>query len=218
MDTNEAIKQIHAAIVKKAKESCKVDGNNKIALEISGQIGEYGALWATAFGNDGTLDETEEAAINAKFNYIVDKYLPKKDGIVVDKAWNGFSVLFVTVFKGIKNYLNDWFKLGLCAFAVCALSGCKAFYENAGSHTRVGSLTAPVEVSEPSSSMNVRALYSMDGADVYTAKDSLVKITYRNSYTNNYFAIVKTSGEQNLSVEIEPLEVGGCDTNSVPEI
>lgn len=217
MDTNEAIKQIHAALVKKAKESCKVDGNNKLALEISGQVGEYGSIWATAFGNDGILDDKEEAELNAKFNYMVDKYLPKKDGIVVDKAWNGFSIMFINVFKGIKNYLNDWFKLGLCCFALCAMCGCKAFYENAGSHTRVGSLTAPVEVSEPSDSITVRALYSMDGADVYTAKDSLVKITYRNAYTNDYFAIVKTQGVQDLQVEIEPLYTGG-DTNDVTNV
>jgi len=102
--------------------------------------------------------------------------------------------------------------------AATILAGCKAFYENAGSHTRVGSLTAPVEVSEPSDSITVRVLYSMDGADVYTAKDSMVKITYRNSYTNNYFAIVKTQGCQDLAVEIEPLYTGDpCETNMTSE-
>jgi len=96
------------------------------------------------------------------------------------------------------------------------VSGCKAFYENAGSHTKVGSLTAPVEVSDGSDSITVKALYSMDGADVYTAKDSLVKITYKNSYSNNYFAVVKTSGKQELEVDIEPLYTGG-DTNIASE-
>lgn len=104
-------------------------------------------------------------------------------------------------------------------FCIVALAlvcgGCKAFYENAGSHTVVGSLTAPVEVTEPTSSCTVRALYSMDGADVYTAKDSLVKIRYANEYTNNYFYIVKTQGKQDLEVEIEPLDTGSVtnDTN-----
>jgi len=106
-----------------------------------------------------------------------------------------------------------------CLAAVIAVSGCKAFYENAGSHTKVGSLTAPVEVSDGSDSITVKALYSMDGADVYTAKDSLVKIKYRNAYTNDYFAIVKTQGVQDLEVEIEPLDVGGeASTNDVTEV
>ena len=113
MNTNDCIKQVHAALVAKAKARSIEDGNNKLALEISGQIGEYGSLWATAFGNDGKLDEPEEAAINAKFNYIVDKYLPAKDGVIVDKAWNGFTVLFIKVFDGVKAYLNKWFDLGL---------------------------------------------------------------------------------------------------------
>lgn len=103
----------------------------------------------------------------------------------------------------------------VCGLAV-ALCGCKAFYENAGSHTKVGSLTAPIEVSDGSDSITVKALYSMDGADVYTAKDSLVKIKYRNAYTNDYFAIVKTRGVQDLEVEIEPLDCsGGSETNAV---
>jgi len=103
--------------------------------------------------------------------------------------------------------------LGLAAFVGLMLvcNGCKAFYENAGSHTKVGSLTAPVEVSDGSDSITVKALYSMDGADVYTAKDSLVKIRYSNAYTNDYFAIVKTTGKQDLEVEIEPL---ASDTSS----
>lgn len=111
--------------------------------------------------------------------------------------------------------LAFWPLLAILAIgAVCG--GCKAFYENAGSHTRVGSLTAPVEVSEPSDSITVRALYSMDGADVYTAKDSLVKIRYRNAYTNDYFAIVKTRGVQDLEVEIEPLATDAAsETNAV---
>lgn len=108
--------------------------------------------------------------------------------------------------------------LACCIALAFVCTGCKAFYENAGSHTRVGSLTAPVEVSEPSDSITVRALYSMDGADVYTAKDSLVRITYTNAYTNDYFAIVKTQGKQDLRVEIEPLYVGEDPTNAVEAV
>lgn len=113
MDTNDCIKQVHAALVAKAKAKCDVDGNNKLALEIGAKVAEYGAAWAAAFGNDGKLDEDEERALDAKFNAIVDAHLPKREGVLVEKAWNGFSILFVNVFKGVKNYLNEWFGLEL---------------------------------------------------------------------------------------------------------
>ena len=101
MDTNEAIKQVHAALVAKAKAKCAVEGNNKFALEVGGKVAEYGSAWAAAFGNDGVLDDDEERQLVAKFNALVDAYIPKKDGVLVDKAWNGFSILFINVFKGV---------------------------------------------------------------------------------------------------------------------
>jgi len=113
MTTNDCIKEIHAALVDKVAEKAEVDGSNKLAIEISGKIAEYGAEWATAFSGDGKLDAEEARRINAKFNAIIDTYLPSKDGIVVEKAWNGFTLCFVTVFKGVKAYLNQWFDLGL---------------------------------------------------------------------------------------------------------
>ena len=113
MNTNDAVKQVHAALVAKAKAKCAVEGNNKFALEVGGKVAEYGSVWAAAFCNDGVLDDEEERQLVAKFNAIVDTYLPKKDGVLVEKAWNGFAFCFVTVFKGIKNYLNEWFGLEL---------------------------------------------------------------------------------------------------------
>lgn len=111
MDTNEAIKQVHAALVEKAKAKCAVEGNNKFALEVGGKVAEYGSAWASAFGNDGVLDDDEERQLVAKFNALVDAYIPKKDGVLVDKAWNGFSFCLIKIFKGVKNYLNEWFGL-----------------------------------------------------------------------------------------------------------
>ena len=113
MNTNECLKQIHAALVANAKKRCAVDCSNKVALEIGSKVAEYGSAWAAAFGNDGVLDDDEERQLVAKFNEIVDTYLPKKEGVLVDKAWNGFSILFINVFKGVKNYLNEWFGLEL---------------------------------------------------------------------------------------------------------
>ena len=113
MNTNDAIKQVHAALVAKAKAKCAVDGSNRLAVDIGAKLADYGKEWAEAFGNDGVLDDSEEAVINRKFAVIVDNYIPKKDGILVDKAWNGFSFCLIKVFKGVKNYLNEWFGLEL---------------------------------------------------------------------------------------------------------
>lgn len=113
MNTNDAIKQVHAALVAKAKSRCAVDGSNRLALDIGAKLADYGKEWAAAFGNDGVLDDAEEDALNRQFAAIVDNYIPKKDGVLVEKAWNGFTFCFVTVFKGVKNYLNEWFGLEL---------------------------------------------------------------------------------------------------------
>lgn len=113
MNTNDAIKQIHAALVAKAKRRCSVDGSNRLALDIGAKVTNYGSAWASAFGNDGVLDDAEEDALNKQFNAIVDGCVPKKDGILVEKAWHGFKICFVPVFRGVKNYLNEWFGLEL---------------------------------------------------------------------------------------------------------
>ena len=113
MNTNDAIKQVHSALVAKAKAKCAVDGSNRLALGVGAALADYGKEWAAAFGNDGVLDDDEERQLVAKFNAIVDTYLPKKEGVLVEKAWNGFSILFFNVFKGVKNYLNEWFGLEL---------------------------------------------------------------------------------------------------------
>ena len=38
MNTNDAIKQIHAALVAKAKRRCSVDGSNRLALDIGARL------------------------------------------------------------------------------------------------------------------------------------------------------------------------------------
>lgn len=86
-----------------------------------------------------------------------------------------------------------------------ACGGCKAFYENAGMHVRMGSLTAPVEVSEPTESINVRALYTMDGIDMYAAKGCVATMAYTNVYSNSFaFGLVNWAGVQTGTAQIEP--------------
>lgn len=112
MNTNDCINKIHAAVVAKAKARCAVDGNNKLALEIGAKFAEYGAKWAAAFANDGKLDDAEERDLNDEFNVIITTYLPPRDGILVDKMWNGVRILgLFTAFNGIKKYLNKYFGL-----------------------------------------------------------------------------------------------------------
>lgn len=99
--------------------------------------------------------------------------------------------------------------IDILIFAVCIvfgvlLCGCTAFYQNAGSRTRVGNVSAPIEFSDATDSMVVRALYSLDGADVYTAKDMRVRVEYRNVTTNSYFGIISEHINQNLTVELDP--------------
>lgn len=114
MNTNDCINKIHAAIVAKAKAKCAVDGNNKLALEIGAKFAEYGAKWAAAFADDGKIDDDEEQGLNDEFNSIITAYLPSRDGVLVDKAWNGVHLLgLFTAFNGVKYYLNKWFGLEL---------------------------------------------------------------------------------------------------------
>ena len=62
--------------------------------------------------------------------------------------------------------------------AVALIGGCKSFYENVGLHVRTGSITAPIELSEPTSSFNCRFLFFLDGIDLYTAKGCKVVMKY----------------------------------------
>lgn len=94
------------------------------------------------------------------------------------------------------------------------ITGCKSFYQNAGSRTRVGNLSTPIEFSAPSDSFTIKAMFDMNGADVYTAKDTTVWVSYENSYTNSYFGIIERTGVQALEVELTPSE--NCITNENP--
>lgn len=90
--------------------------------------------------------------------------------------------------------------VALLAILAC---GCR----NAGTYAIVGDLNAPVDISDGSDTVNVRALFSLTGAKVWSARDSKVTMTYTNIYTNAYFGIVDTHGIQNFHVETEPLDV-----------
>ena len=103
---------------------------------------------------------------------------------------------------------------GLAGFAVVLIlaaaiafltGGCR----NTGTYAVVGDVASPVDISDGSDTVKVRALFALTGAKVWCARDSKVKMTYTNVYTNSYIGIVDTQGVQNFKVETEPLEVSG---------
>ena len=117
---------------------------------------------------------------------------------------------------------NDNMAYGLAGFAVVLIlaaaiafltGGCR----NAGTYAVVGDLNAPVDISDGSDTVNVRALFSLTGAKVWSARDSKVAMTYTNVYTNAYFGIVDTQGSQGFRVEVEPLDVSGASDSPEPE-
>ena len=93
------------------------------------------------------------------------------------------------------------------AAACLFCAGCKTYYENAGVRVRTGNVTAPVEVSEPTSSANAKFLFFMDGADVYVAKGYGVTIDYSAVYAGSWLTSASTQG---VRVVVSP-----CVTNSL---
>lgn len=104
--------------------------------------------------------------------------------------------------------------LSLLAFIICGASGCKN--QNTGSAIKVGDITSLPEISDASDNITIKVLLMMTGASIWTAKDSLVKVVYENSYTNNYCGIIERVGRQNLTVRVEPLDTGDVATNAAP--
>lgn len=100
----------------------------------------------------------------------------------------------------------------LCA---CLFAGCKTYYENAGMRVRAGSVTAPVEVSEPTSSVNVRLLFFLDGVDLYAAKGYTVEMDYAKTNGSTWLSPAVTQG---VHVVVRPVAATTnlCDTARSP--
>lgn len=85
-----------------------------------------------------------------------------------------------------------------CVFACI---GCKTYYENAGMRVRAGSVKAPIELSEPTSSTNIRLLFFLDGVDLYATKGSAVEMSY---YTANGGSWLTSAMTQSVYVAVSP--------------
>ena len=84
--------------------------------------------------------------------------------------------------------------------------GCKTYYENAGMRVRAGSVTAPIEVSEPTSSTNIRLLFFLNGVDLYAAKGSAVEMRY---YAANGGSWLTSATTQSVEVVVTPWPTNG---------
>lgn len=112
MNTNEILKEVHAALVEKAKARIAIEGKAKVAAEIGNAIIDYGKLWSKGLADDGVLSDEECEKIKTKFAALADAHIPSYDGTGVKIAWSGLS-LFGIGWKGLKHYLAKWFKLDL---------------------------------------------------------------------------------------------------------
>lgn len=90
-----------------------------------------------------------------------------------------------------------------CVLACC---GCKTYYENAGLRVRTGSVKAPIEVSEPTSSTNIRLLFFLDGVDLYATKGSAVEMSYYTASGGNWLTSATT---QAVEVVVTPWPTNG---------
>ena len=95
-----------------------------------------------------------------------------------------------------------------CVLACC---GCKTYYENAGVRVRVGSVKAPIEVSEPTSSTNIRLLFFLDGVDLYATKGSAVEMSYYTAASGTWLTSATT---QAVEVVVTPWPTNGVARSS----
>lgn len=98
--------------------------------------------------------------------------------------------------------VSVWLLLGSVLAMAAALTGCKTYYENVGVRVRAGEITAPIEVSEPTSSTNARFLFFLNGVDLYAAKGSTVEMTYNSVSSGSWLTSATT---QSVAVVVSPV-------------
>ena len=97
----------------------------------------------------------------------------------------------------------------LAIAALVLLCGGCATSQDCGSKTIVGDYTALPRLSSDAADTDIEVYRSIQGASVYTRKDSRVVIDYTNAYTNTLFGLWDKIGAMTLRVTIEPTEAGG---------
>ena len=87
MNSNDIIKKIYAAAVKKASKKSFEDKNTKVALEVGGDVAAIGQTWIASF-KDGNIDATEEKNLNAVFDGIDDSLKAFRGGLFASRQVN----------------------------------------------------------------------------------------------------------------------------------
>ena len=103
-------------------------------------------------------------------------------------------------------------RITIAVFCLASLVlGCKTYYENAGMRVRAGEITAPIELSEPTSSTNIRFLFFLNGVDLYATKGSEVRMRYTSVKDGNWLTSATT---QAVEVAVKPVAASTnlCDT------
>lgn len=102
-------------------------------------------------------------------------------------------------------------RLSAIVLAVALTGGCKSFYENAGLHVRTGSITAPIELSEPTSSFNCRLLFFLDGIDLYASKGNKIVMKYESINAGTWLTSAST---QKCEVVITPEKISEANATA----
>lgn len=207
MSTNDILCELHAALVAKARERCRVAGNNKTAIEIADALMNYGKLWSEAFANDGAMDDVEQLAIIAKGDEIIRSKVPSINNSGVKIAWNGLS-LFGIGRSGLKAKLREWFGLSLACLAICACAtGCayKGGKVVDGTNLAVG-------ITVPGTEWHINLLDYVGGVRVAGNDMTYIAVTNEVAETNRYFGVVETNRRTRMTAMIVPI---GNETNAV---
>lgn len=112
MKSNDIVKKVYAAIVRKAQSKIAAGAPGQLAADVGDDVIAVGQTWTSAIGNDGKISDEEAAKMTDVFDTVVDRRIPAVDTIAVTFLWEGFS-LFGIGWRGLKYYLNKWFDLGL---------------------------------------------------------------------------------------------------------
>ena len=207
MSTNDILCELHAALVAKARERCRVEGDNRTALEIAGALIDYGKLWSEAFANDGVMDDAEELAIIAKGDEIIRNKVPSIENSGVKIAWNGLS-LFGIGWSGLKAKLREWFGLSLACLALACVS-CGCAYKGG---KVVDGTNLAVGITVPGTEWHINVLDYVGGVRVACNDMTFIVVTNDVAETNRYFGVVETNRRTKMTAVIRPC---GSETNAV---
>lgn len=112
MNSNDIVKEVYAAFVRKAKRDITAGEKGQKAVDFGTDVIDVGRTWTGSIGDDGKISDAEEQHMNQVFGSVVDKRCKNQTGLGVKILYEGVT-LFGFGFKGVRFYLNKWFDLDL---------------------------------------------------------------------------------------------------------